>query len=119
MKRNIFLPTALMIGFVIFGVLGCKSDSPNSSPFNIPPNTIVMGPTSFNPATLTVTSGTTITWRNDDSSVHTSTSDNNVWDTGDMRPGVSRTTVFNTPGTFKFHCVYHRAMGMVGTITVQ
>jgi plastocyanin len=42
-----------------------------------------------------------------------------VWNTGDMRPGVSSTTVFNTPGTFRFHCIYHSSMGMVGTITVQ
>jgi plastocyanin len=110
-----------MIGFAIFGVLGCKSDSPNSSPApsNIPPNTVVMGSSSFNPPTLTVTRGTTVTWRNGDSDIHTSTSDKGVWDTGDMRPGVSSTTVFATPGTFKFHCIYHSTMGMVGTITVQ
>ncbi len=121
MKRNIVILAGTMIGFMIFGVLGCKSDSPYSSPApsNIPPNTVVMSSSSFNPATLTVARGTTVTWLNSDSSVHTSTSDNTVWDTGDMQPGVSRTTVFNTPGTFKFHCVYHGTMGMVGTITVQ
>jgi plastocyanin len=121
MKRNIVVLAGAMIGLMIFGVLGCSSYSPNSSPApsNIPPNTVVMGSSSFNPATLTVARGTTVTWRNDDSDIHTSTSDNSVWDTGDMRTGVSSTTVFNTPGTFKFHCVYHRTMGMVGTIIVQ
>jgi plastocyanin len=107
-----------MIGFVIFGMLGCKSDSP-PAPSDIPPNTVVMGASSFNPATLTVARGTTVTWRNDDNDVHTSTSDNSVWDTGDMRRGVSRTTLFDTTGTFRYHCIFHRSMGMVGTIIVQ
>jgi plastocyanin len=121
LKRNIILLAGTMIGFVILGALGCKSDSPNSSPApsNIPPNTVVMGSRSFNPATLTVARGTTVTWRNDDGAVHTSTSDNTGWDTGDMQSGANSTTVFNTTGTFKYHCTYHRAMGMVGTIIVQ
>lgn len=121
MRRNIVMLAGAMIGFAIFGALGCKSDSPYSSPApsNIPPNTVVMSSSSFNPATLTVARGTTVTWRNDDRDVHTSTSDNTGWDTGDMQSGASRTTDFNTAGTFRFHCNYHRAMGMVGTITVQ
>ena len=121
MKRNIFSPAALITGFVILAALGCKSDAPNSSPApaNIPPNTVVMGSSSFNPATLTVARGTTITWRNDDSSVHTATSDITGWDTGDMPRGATKTTLFSTAGAFKYHCTYHRAMGMVGTIIVQ
>ena len=103
MKRNIFSPAALITGFVILAALGCKSDAPNS----------------FNPATLTVARGTTITWRNDDSSVHTATSDITGWDTGDMPRGATKTTLFSTAGAFKYHCTYHRAMGMVGTIIVQ
>lgn len=121
MKRNMVMLAGTVIGFAILGALGCGSNSPNSSPApsNVPPNTVVMGSSSFNPATLTVASGTTVTWRNDDSDVHTSTSDNTGWNTGDMRSGVSSTTVFNTAGTFRYHCLYHRTMGMVGTIIVQ
>jgi plastocyanin len=121
MKRNIVILAGTMIGFVILGLLGCKSNSygTNPTPSNIPPNTVVMSSSSFNPATLTVAKGTTVTWRNDDGVVHTSTSDNTGWDTGDMQRGANRTTAFNTAGTFKYHCTYHRAMGMVGTIIVQ
>jgi plastocyanin len=42
-----------------------------------------------------------------------------LWDTGNMNPGTSKTTTFNTAGTFGFHCTYHAAMGMTGTITVH
>jgi len=125
MKRNIVILAGTLIVFVIFGVPGCKKDSANPygatspPPSTAPPNTVVMGPSSFSPATLTVARGTIVTWRNNDGAAHTSTSDTTGWDTGDMQSGVSRTTVFNTAGTFRYHCTYHRAMGMVGTITVQ
>jgi plastocyanin len=42
-----------------------------------------------------------------------------LWDTGNMNPGTSKTTTFNTAGPFGFHCTYHAAMGMTGTITVH
>ena len=120
-KSVILLSTAIgpLAGFV-----GCKSDSSNpygsnSPPVSSSPNTIVMSSDSFNPSSLTVSKGTTITWRNDDGAIHTSTSDSTGWDTGDMSAGAIRTTTFSTAGTFRFHCTYHRAMGMVGTITVQ
>jgi plastocyanin len=120
----------LFIGAVIVAVLtggiGCKSDSGNpygasssSPPPNTTPNTVSMRSDSFLPGSITVARGTTITWRNDDGITHTATSDSPGWDTGDVPPGASKTTTFNTPGTFNYHCTYHRTMGMVGTITVQ
>lgn len=124
MKWGLAIFISVSLGIVLVGVVGCKSDyaSPygtNNSPANIPPNTVVMGSMSFNPATMTVARGTTVTWRNDDGAAHTSTSDSTGWDTGNMPAGASRTTTFNIAGTFRYHCTYHRSMGMVGTITVQ
>ncbi|MBM2846616.1 MAG: Cupredoxin-like protein [Bacteroidetes bacterium] len=103
---------------VLLGVLGCKSDE-ETNPATVPPNTVVMSSSTFSPATITVQRTTTITWRNDDSIVHTSTSDSTGWDTGDIPAGGSRTTTFSTAGTFRYHCTYHRTMGMVGTVIVQ
>jgi plastocyanin len=71
----------------------------------------------FNPATITVARGTTVTWKNNDGMTHTSTSDTGVWDTGDIVSGGTKTTTFNTAGTFPFHCIYHA--GMKGTVVVQ
>ena len=69
---------------------------------------------------MTVPVGTTITWRNNDATVHTSTSDTpGLWDTGNIPAGSSKTTKFGTAGTFTFHCVYHVSMGMTGSITVR
>lgn len=116
MTRKSAVATVMLLAFI-----ACKGDSvnPAGTNNNIPPNVVVMASSSFNPSILTVTRGTTITWRNDDVAIHTSKSDSTGWDTGDIASGATATTTFNTPGTFRYHCTYHRAMGMVGTITVQ
>ena len=106
---------------------GCKSSS--SSPYGstptgpaptpAPTNTVLMQGMAFSPATITVAVGTTVTWKNQDSYAHTSTSDTNVWDTGSIQGGGSATTTFNTAGTFPYHCTFHESMGMKGTVIVQ
>ena len=71
----------------------------------------------FSPATLTVKVGTTITWTNNDSMTHTVTSDNGVFDSGNLTPGQTFSYTFNNAGTFTYHCVIHSYMK--GTIIVQ
>ncbi|HMD13943.1 MAG TPA: plastocyanin/azurin family copper-binding protein [Bacteroidota bacterium] len=114
----------VVIEIIILTLCGCNSDtsSPygnNASPGTSAPNTLVMANLAFSPNTMTIKRGTTITWKNNDSYVHTSTSNTMVWDSGDIAPGTSKTTTFNTAGTFPFYCKYHQGMGMTGTITVQ
>ncbi len=93
-------------------------DSPPSSG-DTSPNTITMVNESFSPSSLTVTPGTSVTWKNNDSVTHTSTSDTpGIWDTGDILREGSKTTTFNTVGTFKFHCSIHPTT-MTGTIVVE
>ena len=82
-------------------------------------NTINMKNSVFDPVTLTVTKGTTITWINQDSYAHTTTADGNAWDSGNIAAGASKAFTFDTIGTFPYHCTYHAAMGMKGTIIVK
>lgn len=124
MRRELVRELVVSVAIVLAGISGCRSqssgpDGTDRTPTNIPPNTVVMSAMSFTPSTMTVARGTAITWRNDDSAVHTSTSDSTGWDTGDMAAGAARTITFNTAGTFRYHCTYHRSMGMVATLTVQ
>jgi Cupredoxin-like domain len=66
---------------------------------------------------MTVTAGSTVVWANKDSADHTSTSDTGVWDVSDIPGGASSSgTVFNTPGTYAYHCNIHPFMK--GTIVV-
>jgi plastocyanin len=60
--------------------------------------------------------GTTVTVTNDDSTSHTWTSLDGVFDSGTLAPGASFQFTFDTPGTFAYHCNIHSSM--TGSITV-
>lgn len=70
----------------------------------------------YEPATLTVAAGTTVTWTNDDSMAHTATSSDGTFDTTTIAAGATAKVTFDTPGTFEYVCAFHP--GMRGTIVV-
>jgi plastocyanin len=70
----------------------------------------------FNPATITVPAGTTVTWTNQDSAPHTATADDTSFDTGRLDPGKSGSVTFDKPGTYTYTCTFHP--NMKGTIVV-
>ena len=69
---------------------------------------------SYRPASLSVSTGTEVAWRNLDGN-HTVTARDGSFDSGIFDSGVYRRT-FNSPGTFEYFCTLHPEM--VGTITV-
>jgi plastocyanin len=71
----------------------------------------------FDPPTLTIKEGTTVTWTNTDSTIHTVTSDTGLFDSGDMAQGATFSFTFTTAGTYVYHCLPHHAK-MEGTIIV-
>lgn len=70
----------------------------------------------FDPATLEVAVGTTVTWKNRGATAHTVTADDGTFDSGSLDPGASFSQTFDTPGTFAYHCAIHP--NMTATITV-
>jgi len=64
----------------------------------------------FGPATLTITAGDTVTWTNEDAVVHTATSVNGAFDSGDLEQGESYTVTFTTAGTYDYLCTPHPSM---------
>ncbi|AJW70286.1 cupredoxin domain-containing protein [Nitrosopumilus adriaticus] len=87
----------------------------------IPLGAVIHGSASLIPEEITVVLGknNTITWINDDDTVHTLVSDkggNERWSTGMMRPGESSSVTFNNTGIFN----YHGTPGpwITGTVTV-
>jgi plastocyanin len=79
--------------------------------------TVTIANFAFDPGTLTIKEGTTVTWTNTDSVVHTVTSDTGVFDSGDMAQGATFSYTFTTAGTYVYHCLPHHAK-MMGTIIV-
>jgi plastocyanin len=71
----------------------------------------------FDPATITVTAGTTITWTNKDAIAHTVTSDTKAFDSGSVNSGATFSFTFATAGTYSYHCAIHPSM--VASVTVN
>ena len=66
----------------------------------------------FNPATITVSKGTTITWTQQDSAPHTvTTTDAPVaFDSGSLSKGGTFSYTFDTSGTYEYYCSIHPSM---------
>ena len=95
---------ALMIG-------GCKS---NSSP--VMPSGVSISGYSFLPKTLNVSTGATVTWKDNEAVIHTVTSDTGLFNSGDLTLGKTFSHTFSTAGTYTYHCIHHTYM--TGTIIV-
>jgi plastocyanin len=87
-----------------------------------------MTASTFTPTTLTVAVGATVTWQNASGVTHNVTWNNATGraaaaagdGTGDITPfadGQTHTRMFNTAGTYGFHCTIHQ--GMTASLTVQ
>ena len=81
-------------------------------------------PEFYVPAEATVKPGETVTWKNDDTAIHTATSGKDAspdgkFDTSLVSPGQSSKpmAVPNEPGEYPYFCTLHP--WMVGTITVS
>lgn len=71
----------------------------------------------FDPAALTVSAGTTVTWTNADSAPHTVTFSDGSADSGEMSGGASFRHTFSTEGELAYFCEIHPSMQ--GTVTVS
>lgn len=71
----------------------------------------------FGPATLTISVGTTVTWVNHDSDLHTVTSTQGLFASPGLDSGDNFSYRFTTPGTYPYFCALHPHMH--GTIIVQ
>jgi nitrite reductase (NO-forming) len=56
---------------------------------------------------LTVPVGTTVTWTNDDSAMHTVTAVDGSFDSGFFDNGESWSYTFDEPGEYEYYCLPH------------
>ena len=64
----------------------------------------------FDPSALTVPTGSTVLWSNNDSVPHTVTSLDGLFDSGIFDPGATFSFTFNEPGSFVYQCQLHPSM---------
>src|SRR5215207_1455880 len=79
--------------------------------------TVVIANLTFDPSAVTVSTGTTVAWTNEDAVPHTVTSTDGAFDSGIFDPGGSFAFTFNDPGSFAYVCQLHPQMQ--GTVTAE
>ncbi len=70
----------------------------------------------FRPSSITIARGTVVKWINRGNNTHTTTSSDDLWNSGRLAPGDSFRRRFRRAGTFTYVCTVH--LTMRGTITV-
>ena len=121
MIRQVAIGLCLMC---VVSACGANSTSPSSgtstgTAVSIPVGARTLGTSAYVPSPITVASGSTVTWTNNDSIAHTSTSTDAgaVFDSGTVAAGGKFSFTFQNKGTFAYHCTFHP--GMIGSIVVQ
>jgi len=128
MQSHSFFWSACAVLLILFcACAGCaSSQSPTTTPGAITPvpatgsTSIIIKNFAFTPDMLTIKSGTTVTWTNQDSPPHQIGSDSGssvAFSSNPLPNGASYEFTFTAPGTYSYHCTIHPSMK--GTIVVQ
>ena len=78
---------------------------------------VVMRSLAFDPDTVTITAGETVTWTNEESTNHTVTADEGQFESGDLGSGETFSLTFDEAGSYAYHCSVHPSMK--GTVVVE
>ncbi len=111
---------AAALALLLGGLAACFSDRPATAPE--PPagggTTVAIDNFAYVPPTLTVASGATVTWTNDDNVQHTVTADNgNSFASTALGQGQTFQLTAPAPGTYAYHCAIHPFMKATLTVT--
>jgi plastocyanin len=129
MKKSVISKSRLFLSITFLAAIMSFSNScSKSSAYNTPTpppgtkggpgvNEVWIQGLAFNPATITVNAGTTITWTNKDATTHTVTSDTDLFNSGNIGSNEAFSHTFSTTGTFPYHCSIHTFM--TATVVVK
>src|SRR5436309_13653236 len=108
MKKVISLRVLLGVFIISMAIFACSKSYNNLSPNY--PNSVSIKNFAFSNTSLSITSGATVTWTNNDATAHTVTADDGSFDSGNIAPGNSFTHTFSSMGTVNYHCTIHSMM---------
>lgn len=100
MKKEYYLIFAIILMLIpsIGPAFGADQSQPN----------VEIKSFSFQPASITVPAGATVTWTNRDSVAHTVTADDGSFKSPSIAGnGGKYERTFSEPGTYKYHCTPH------------
>ncbi|RQW79337.1 MAG: hypothetical protein EHM14_09010 [Methanothrix sp.] len=107
-KFKIYL--ILLILSASVGFSGCVEKSPSQT------NAVEIKNFSFQPSSIEISAGTTVTWINRDSAEHTITAKDGSFNSGNIKTGGMFNHTFSNPGTYQYQCLIHPSM--VGEVVV-
>ena len=113
-----FSVACLMFGFVLL-VVGPRSTHFSATAQGA--NQVTITNFKFEPKTLTVNEGDTVTWNNTEG-VHTVKSDSDAFISKNLKAGENFSYQFTKAGKYPYHCGFHGSKGgadMAGTIVVK
>lgn len=108
LRSMAFVPAVLIALFLGAAAVGAN----NQATVNVK-----MAGFAFDPATLTVNVGDTVTWTNSDTQPHNATASDGAFKTPDITQGQSTSITATVPGTHTYTCTIHPRM--VATLIVQ
>ncbi len=115
------IAVAVVVAIVVIAavaILAMQNSPPGGTNNSGTGNSVEIKDFAFNPGTLTVPLGTTVTWTNNDTAPHTVTFDNGPFaNSTTLALGQTYSVTFDQAGTFNYHCSIHPSM--VAKIIVQ
>ena len=78
---------------------------------------VVMKGFAFDPASMTIKAGESVTWTNQDPADHTVVADKGEFKSSTLANGATFTFKFDQAGTYAYHCGIHPSM--TGTVVVK
>jgi plastocyanin/DNA-binding beta-propeller fold protein YncE len=119
-KRDLFL----LVAALLLILAACSKPDPTATPTSPPPAatdvavgvtaateaTVTIADQAFQPHTVVVATGATVTWENRDPVAHTVTSLEGWFDSGQIAGDDSFAHAFDRPGTFRYGCDNHPQM---------
>jgi plastocyanin len=116
MIRSVFLActaVAAMIGVLRLGAVAENTPTAAASPAAV----VHIKNFAYAPATVTVKTGDTVQFVNDDSTPHTVTASDKSFDSGNMNQNQTWNYAFAKAGTYAYICAYHPYMK--GSVVVK
>lgn len=110
----------ILLAFVLLLVFGCSSVSTDSPERNGGASagsaSVAIKGSAFNPESIEIEQGESVTWTNEDSLPHTVVGDGGM-ESDQLSQGDTYTKTFDEAGTFSYHCSIHP--DMVGEVVVK
>lgn len=110
---NCIIPIMFLL---LVTVNSCSKSNSDVNPANalntggVQPYTINIEKLAYSPASLTVPVNTTVTWINMDTTPHTVSGDNGLFESGSIGASQKFSYTFTNTGTFSYHCSIHLAV---------